>query len=165
MSRLCLDLSWEGEAKVETESRVRCHRNRNRHDDDRYLWFSTYVRPSGVSLARRGRRRPWSTLILSLHCVVDVVEATEHQTKYEYTVTGRRRIKPGSKTTTLGSWSVSLLLGHACSVDVLTRFQCLILRRNKGDNKWKDGGDLSIRRWILCDSKYVSPSSRVAPSW
>lgn len=33
----------------------------------------------------------------------DVVEATEHPTKYEYTVTGRKRVKPGSRTTTLGA--------------------------------------------------------------
>ncbi|CAI5745506.1 unnamed protein product [Peronospora destructor] len=78
MSRLYLDLSWE-EAEVEAEPLVRWHRNRNRHDDERYLWFSTYVCPS------------------------DVVEATEHRAKYEYTVTGRRRVKLGSRTTTLGT--------------------------------------------------------------
>ncbi|KAH7476628.1 hypothetical protein PRIC1_000638 [Phytophthora ramorum] len=78
MNRLHLDLSWEEEV-VETEPAVRWLRNREDHDDDRYLWFSTYVRPS------------------------DVVEATKHRPKYEYTVTGRRRMKPGSRTTTLGT--------------------------------------------------------------
>lgn len=46
MSRLHLDLSWE-EDEVEAEPAVRWQRNRDAHDDDRYLWFSTYVRPSG----------------------------------------------------------------------------------------------------------------------
>jgi nitrite reductase/ring-hydroxylating ferredoxin subunit len=49
----------------------------------------------------------------------DVVEATEHPTKYEYTVTGRKRVKPGSRTTTLGARRCCRVLIHGRSDQVI----------------------------------------------
>ncbi|CAI5727262.1 unnamed protein product [Hyaloperonospora brassicae] len=52
---------------------------RNDYDDSGYLWFRTPVRSA------------------------DIVEATDHPRQYEYTVNGRKRVKSGSATTTLGT--------------------------------------------------------------
>jgi hypothetical protein len=51
-----LDLSWE-EDEVEAEPPVRSHRNHEEPDDDRYLWFSTYVRPTGWCELSDAKRR------------------------------------------------------------------------------------------------------------
>lgn len=55
MSRLHLDLSWE-EDEVEAEPTMRWQRNRDAQDDDRYLWFNTYVRPSGKRQSEDGAK-------------------------------------------------------------------------------------------------------------
>uniref|UniRef100_A0AAV1UF77 Rieske domain-containing protein n=1 Tax=Peronospora matthiolae TaxID=2874970 RepID=A0AAV1UF77_9STRA len=70
--------SWM-EEEVVTETSVRRYWNRHDHGDSCYLWFKTHVRSS------------------------DVVEATEHRRQYEYSVNGRKRVKPGSAITTLGT--------------------------------------------------------------
>ncbi|KAJ0405003.1 hypothetical protein P43SY_004920 [Pythium insidiosum] len=46
-------------------------------DDSELLWFDSSVRPD------------------------DVLEATEHPSHYEFTVDGKKRLKPGSKRTTV----------------------------------------------------------------
>uniref|UniRef100_K3WKD0 Rieske domain-containing protein n=1 Tax=Globisporangium ultimum (strain ATCC 200006 / CBS 805.95 / DAOM BR144) TaxID=431595 RepID=K3WKD0_GLOUD len=45
----------------------------------KYLWFDSFVRPE------------------------EVLEASEHRPKYEMSVTGKKRIKPGSRTVTIGT--------------------------------------------------------------
>ncbi|KAI9923161.1 hypothetical protein PsorP6_002716 [Peronosclerospora sorghi] len=78
MSKPHLNLSRE-EEEVEVEPPPRWQINYRNRDDDSFLWFRTNLRPS------------------------DIVEVTDHRPQYEYTVTGRRRVKLGSRLTTLGT--------------------------------------------------------------
>lgn len=41
------------------------------------------------------------------HALLDVLEASEHRPKYEMSVTGKKRIKPGSRTVTIGTTALA----------------------------------------------------------
>lgn len=81
-------------------------RRQREQEDAKYFWFDSSVRPEGACHLQASRyvrvRVWWLTDVYTPDASTEVLEASDHPPKYEMSVTGRKRIKPGSRTVTVG---------------------------------------------------------------